>query len=119
MPSQDRLRPRDGGDVRQRLPAELLSQLGEADPFRVRHWDPAWDLGTQDLVLCGQIFVPQQKLVVDVSANQGQRFEGFHGACLHLVGISRVIGNTTFEWRIRNPQRWDHESDVDGILSIF
>lgn len=78
IPAQDRLGFDDGADVLERLAAQLLAQLGEANPLRIREVDATCDLGAEDLVLGSQVLVAQQELGVDVATDDGECFFGFH-----------------------------------------
>lgn len=78
IPAQDRLGFDDGADVLERLAAQLLAQLGEANPLRIREVDATRDLGAEDLVLGSQVLVAQQEFGVDVATDDGECFFGFH-----------------------------------------
>jgi hypothetical protein len=64
IPAQDRVGFRDAGDLPKRLLPEPFSDLGESRALRIAQTQPRRQLGSQDSILSGQIFVPQQKLLV-------------------------------------------------------
>ncbi len=65
MPGQNRVGLHDGGNLLQRLLAQLLADLCEGFALAVGQVDPSLDLLTQDAVLRRQVFVAEQEGLVD------------------------------------------------------
>ena len=79
MPLEDCLRFHDRGDILQGLQAQPLAELGQPDPLGVRERHPARELRSEDLVLRGKVLVAEQDLFLDVTSDERERFDGFHG----------------------------------------
>jgi hypothetical protein len=64
VPGQDGIRLHDAGHVLQRLLAQLLPDLGEHFAFAITKAYLAFNLRAQDTILCHQVLVPQEDLLV-------------------------------------------------------
>jgi hypothetical protein len=64
IPAQDGVRPGYGGDVRESLMAQAMTDLAERASLGIRELQSTLQLSLDDAVLGGQIFVPRQQLLV-------------------------------------------------------
>ena len=61
-----------------RLAAQAMTDLAERDPLGVRELQSTFQLGLQDAVFGGQIFVPRQQLLVHRPRDVGQDARQLH-----------------------------------------
>ena len=72
VPGQDGVRPGHSCDLAENLAAQAMADLAERGPLGVRELQPPFQLGLQDAVFGGQIFVPRQQLLVHRPRDVGQ-----------------------------------------------
>ena len=58
---------------------QTLAEFGQPDPLGVRERHSARELRSEDLVLRGKVLVAEQDLFLDVTSDERERFDGFHG----------------------------------------
>src|SRR5262245_4894685 len=72
VPSQNDIRQSGSRYVAECLAAQSTTNLAELRSLGVRELRPTLQLASQDLVLSGEIFIPQQQLLVHRPADVGQ-----------------------------------------------
>src|SRR5215475_8357329 len=72
VPSQNGIRQSGSRYVAEYLAAQSTTNLAELRSLGVRELRPTLQLASQDLVLSGEIFIPQQQLLVHRPADVGQ-----------------------------------------------
>jgi hypothetical protein len=72
VPAENRIRVRRCCQMFQSLASQPVSNLGQCCLFAFRKQQPTLDLTSEDPVLCRQILVPQQELLIDHSSDVGQ-----------------------------------------------
>ena len=82
IPTKDRVRPSDRGDVGQNLAAQAMTDLAERASLGVRQLQPTSQLRLEDAVLGGQIFVPPQQILVHRPRHVGQDARPIHNGPL-------------------------------------
>src|SRR5262249_38084627 len=82
IPGKDGVRPGDGCDLGENRTPEPMTDLAERGSIGVRQLQPALQLGLQDAVFGGQIFITRQQLLVDRPGNAGQHARPIHTAPL-------------------------------------
>jgi hypothetical protein len=65
VPHENRLGCHNAGHLFQRLPAQLLTNLGERLALSVRQAHTTRNLLAEHAILCDQILVAEQQLLVD------------------------------------------------------
>jgi hypothetical protein len=78
VPSQDGVRPGDIGHLAENLAAQSMTDLAERGSLGVRELQPSLQLGLQDAIFGGQIFVPRQQLLVHHASDVGQDAHPIH-----------------------------------------
>jgi len=78
IPAQDGVRSGYGRDIGQSLAAKPVTDLAERPSLRIRELQPACQLGLEDEVLGGQVFVPRQQLLVHRPGHVGQDARPIH-----------------------------------------
>src|SRR5215468_3456954 len=90
VPSQNGIRQSGSRYIAECLAAQSTTNLAELRSLGVRELRPTLQLASQDLVLSGEIFIPQQQLLVHRPADVGQ------DACpLHELPHSRPFAMAT------------------------
>src|ERR1022692_2706707 len=82
VPSQDGVRPGHSCDLAENLAAQAMTDLTERGSLGVRELQPPFQLGFQDAVFGGQIFVPRQQLLVYRPGDIGQDARPIHNGPL-------------------------------------
>src|SRR5262244_1985049 len=72
VPSQNGIRQSGSRYIAECLAAQSTTNLAELRSLGVRELRPTLQLASQDLVLSGEIFIPQQQLLVHRPADVGQ-----------------------------------------------
>src|SRR5262245_49578035 len=72
VPSQNGIRQSGSRYIAQCLAAQSTTNLAELRSLGVRELRPTLQLASQDLVLSGEMFIPQQQLLVHRPADVGQ-----------------------------------------------
>ena len=85
IPAQDGVRPGHVGDVGENLAAQSMTDLAERASLGVRKLQPSIQLGLQDAIFGGQIFVPRQQLLVHCPRHVGQDARKLHESPLPLL----------------------------------
>jgi len=78
VPAQDSIRPSHGCDFAENLAAQAMTDLAERGSLGVRELEPSFQLGLQDPVFGGQIFVPRQELLIHRPRDVGQDASPIH-----------------------------------------
>ena len=73
IPTQDGLRFRDQGDLLQRLTSEPLPDRGQRRSLRIGQSESGWQMRAKNPVLCNQVFILQQELLVHHPGNVRQQ----------------------------------------------
>jgi hypothetical protein len=73
IPSQDGLWFGDTGDLLQMLPPEALANLSECAPLRVGKPELSRDVGTEDSILCDQVFALEEHALVNQACHVRQQ----------------------------------------------
>jgi len=79
VPSQNGFRQSGSRYVAECLAAQSMTNLAELRSLGVRELRPTLQLASQDLVLSGEIFIPQQQFLVHRPADVGQDTCPLHG----------------------------------------
>ena len=91
VPGQDGVRPRHSCDLGENLAAQAMTDLAERGSLGVRELQPPVQLGLQDAVFGGQIFVPRQQLLVHRPRDVGQHARPIHNGPLAPAARNGVI----------------------------
>jgi hypothetical protein len=78
VPGQDGVRAGHSCDLAENLAAQAMTDLAERGPLGVRELQSTFQLGLQDAVFGGQIFVPRQQLLVHRPRDVGQNPRQLH-----------------------------------------
>ena len=70
--------PRHSCDLGEGIAAQAMTNLAERGSLGVRELEPSFQLGLQDAVFGGQIFVPRQQLLIHRSSDAGQDARPIH-----------------------------------------
>jgi hypothetical protein len=65
VPGQNGVRLCNAGDLSEQLPAEALTNFGKRGSFRIGEPQTRWEMRPQKPVLGCQVFIPEQKLLID------------------------------------------------------
>ena len=64
IPGQDGVWPGNAGNLRQLFSAKTLGDLGECGPFRIGEPQPRGNVGSEDAILCDQVFALEEQTLV-------------------------------------------------------
>ena len=78
VPGQDGVRPGHIGHLAENSAAQSMADLGERGSFGVGELQPPFQLGFQDAIFGGQIFIPRQQLLVHRPRGEGQDAHPVH-----------------------------------------
>ncbi len=78
VPAQNGLRFGGCGDLLQRLSAKTMADLAQGGPLGVGQQESAFQLGFEDAVLGGEIFIAQQELLIDRPGDVGEHASPIH-----------------------------------------
>src|SRR5664280_2392127 len=94
IPTQKGIRLGRGCYFLQRLTPQAVSDLRQRGLVSFRKEQSALDLGFQDTVLRGQIFVPQQQFLIDGAGDVGQHASPNHFCASWLMELRRswIVG---------------------------
>ena len=84
MPGQDGVRFDDGGHFRQRLLAQLLSNVGEGLALAIAQAYTTFDLVTQHAIFGHQVLIAQQQFLIDSPRDICQQVFPVHRLSLSL-----------------------------------
>ena len=91
VPGQDGVRPRHGCDLGENLAAQAMTDLAERGSLGVRELQPLVQLGLQDAVFDGRVFVPRQQLLLHRPRDVGQHARPIHNGPLDPTARNGVI----------------------------
>ena len=117
VPGQDSVRLRHRCDLGKNLAAQAMTDLAERGSLDVRELQPPVQLGLQDAVFGGQIFVPRQQLLVHRPGDVGQDARPIHNG--PLTPIVRDIIDRPKKCTRRPPATLCLPSISDRLLSCF
>src|SRR5262249_45735429 len=80
VPGQDSLRPGHIGHLAKNLVAQSMTELAERGSLGIRELQPPFQLGLQDPIFGGQIFVPRQQVLVHHPRDEGQDARPIHSS---------------------------------------
>src|SRR6195256_3707121 len=80
VPGQDGVRLRHIGYLAENLAAQSMTDLAERGSLGVRELQLSFQLGLQDPIFGGQIFVPRQQLLVHHPCDEGQDARPMHSS---------------------------------------
>ena len=92
-PGQHSLWLENGTDFSERFLAKPLSDLRQSDSFLIGEFASPLDLGPEDFILSGQVFVPQQYFLGDVTSDQREHFDSFHSET-PKTAVNRIDTNS-------------------------
>ena len=91
VPAQDSVRPGHSCDFAENLAAQAMADLAERGSLGVRELESTFQLGLEDPVFGGQIFVPRQQLLVhrprDVSQDPRPIHNGPHYSTAAMASL--------------------------------
>ena len=99
IPCQNGVGFGNASNLSERFAAKALSDFGQRDSFRVGKPQSRRELGPQDAILSGEVFVPQQKLLVDGASHVGQK--SYPACCSSCSRLSYCVAASSNIFTIR------------------
>ncbi len=122
IPGQDRIGFGYASNLVERFASKPLSDFAEGDSLRVRKPQSPRQLGSQDPILSGQVFVPQEQLLIHRTANVSQQSQP--STVPHADRLSYCVADGLSSFTIRAqlgfslvPKLTDHVWDLAELLA--